>query len=348
MKRKLCIPLALAIGVLAAAPVSGNAAVTIGAAQTGTPTVTPGGCIVITNNVPVSCTLFVGTIANPAEAAPGGQFSPVTGVITRWHVKVGAGITSSLTLTPRVLGFTTLFTALRSGTPQAIPPSGGTFSFEEHLPVEKNDLFAMDSIANGPIAAGPVVVANIATNANYIVKTPAVPDGATFPVGLVIGPPTQTKLMISADIEADLDGDRFGDETQDLCPTRADVQAVCPPPVVTKPTFSKATFSFTSDIAGKASTTLFKVGNGRKVGTKCKAKRKRGKKCKVYTKFAQWSDDVVPGTNKITYEYKVGGKTLKPGKYRATIVIASAQNTVTTQTVDFTIKEAKKRAKKRS
>lgn len=343
MKRKLCISLALVIGVLAVAPGTTNAVVTIGAAQTGTPTASPANCNVATNEVPVSCTLLIGTIVDPAEAAPGGQFSPINGVITRWRVAVGAGTTTSMTLTPRVLGFTNIFTALRSGPPQSIPASGGAFSFETHLPVEKNELFAMDSIANGPVGAGPIVVANIATNANYTAKSPAIPDGGTFPIGLVAGPPTKTKLMINADIEPDVDGDKFGDETQDLCPSRADVQATCPPPVVTVPKFSKGDFSFTSDIAGKATTTLFKVGNGRKLGKKCKSKRKSGKKCKTYTKFAQWKDDVIPGANKIDYAYKVGGKSLKPGKYRATIVITSAQNTVTTKTVDFSIKKSTKK-----
>lgn len=337
--------LAFVVGVLAATPISANAASTIGATQSGTPSVVPTNCAVATNNVPVTCTLYVGTIADPAEAAPAGQFSPLSGVITRWRVSVGAGNTTSLTLTPRVLGFTTLFTALRSGTPKSIPASGGVFTFESHLPIGQNNLFAMDSIADGPVAAGPMVVANIATNANYVAKSPAIPDGGTFPVGLVAGPPTQTKLMINADIEPDVDGDNFGDETQDLCPSRADVQATCPSPVVSRPSFSKTTFSFTSDIAGKATTTLFKVSSGRKVGKACKSKPKRGKKCKIYTKFAQWNDDVVPGVNKISYEYKVGGKTLNPGKYRATIVITSAQSTVTAQTVDFTIKKPKKKKK---
>lgn len=345
MTRKLCSSLVLIVGILAAAATTASGAITIGAAQTGTPILKPQNCSVVSNNVPVSCTVFISTIEDPAEAAPGGNLSPTSGVITRWHVSVGAGTTTSLTLTPRVVGFTTFFTALRSGNPHSIPAGGGVFTFEEHLPIAKNDLFAMDSTANGPLGAGPVVVANIATNASFVTRSPAVPDGGTFSVGLVIGPLPETKLMISADIEPDADGDRFGDETQDLCISRADVQAVCPPPVVTKPKLAKGAFSFTSDIPGEATTTLLKVTNGRKVGKKCKTKAKRGKKCKIYTKFAQWNEDVVAGANKIDCAYKVGGKSLKPGRYSATIVITSAQNTVTTKTLDFTIKKPKKSKK---
>lgn len=335
--------LALATCLAAASGAAG--ATTIGASAAGTPTAKPASCTVATLNVAVSCTLFVGTFADPAEAAPGGNFSPIDGVVARWRVSVGASGTTSLTLTPRVLGFTTQYLALRSGAPQAIPAAGGTFDFEGHVPISEGDFFGIDSVANGAVGAGPAVIANIATNASYVAKSPAIPDGSPFSALGSIGPPTQTKLMISATVEPDADGDTYGDETQDLCPSRADVHTACPPPVVTKPTFVDGAFNFTSDIAGKAKTTLSKVSDGRKVGQKCKSKRKSGKKCKIYTKFAQWNDDVVPGLNKISYEYKVGGKTLKPGKYRATIVITSAQSTVTTQTVDFTIKKAKKKRK---
>jgi hypothetical protein len=330
---------------LAIAPGAASAATTIGASMTGTPSVKPGQCNVITPNVPVSCTLFVGSFANPADEAPGGRFAPAPGVITRWRVAVGAGQTTSLTLTPRVIGITTVYTALRSGTPQSIPTAGGSFTFEAHLPVAKMDFFAIDAISDGLAGAGPAVVATTADNASFVSKTPAVPDGATFSVLGSIGPPTQTKLLINADIEPDADGDTYGDETQDLCISRVDVHAACPPPLLSTPTFAKGTFSFTSDIAGKASTTLFKVSNGRKVGKKCKGKAKKGKKCKIYTKFAQWNDDVVPGTNKIDSAYKVGGKSLKPGAYRATIVVTSAQNTVATKNVDFSIKKPKKKAR---
>ncbi|MGK2878227.1 MAG: hypothetical protein ACSLFF_06590 [Solirubrobacterales bacterium] len=339
MPRKLCISLSLVVGLLLALPASGSAATTIGASLTGTPAVKPGPCNVITDNVPVSCTLWVGSFANPADEAPGGRFAPAPGVITRWRVLVGDGQTTSLILTPRVIGFTSLYTALRSGTPQSIPSGGGSFTFEAHLPVAKDNFFAIDSIANGLAGAGPAVVATTVDAARYVVRTPAVPDGGTFSGLGPIGAPTYTKLLINADIEPDADGDTFGDETQDLCTSRADVQVACPPPLVSKPKLSKGNFSFTSDIAGKATTTLFKVSNGRKVGKQCKAKRRTGKKCRRYTKFAQWNDDVVPGTNKISYAYKVGGKSLKKGKYRATIVITSAQNTMTTKTIDFSIKK---------
>ena len=36
-------------------------------------------------------------------------------------------------------------------------------------------------------------------------------------------------VAINVDVEPDTDGDTFGDETQDLCPTDASTQSACPP-----------------------------------------------------------------------------------------------------------------------
>ncbi len=43
------------------------------------------------------------------------------------------------------------------------------------------------------------------------------------------------RLNLSAVIEPDADGDRFGDETQDQCPTSAAAQGACPVPTVLAP-----------------------------------------------------------------------------------------------------------------
>jgi hypothetical protein len=65
------------------------------------------------------------------------------------------------------------------------------------------------------------------------------PDGGSFtaafydqtnPMG------TDQYVAMNVDVEPDADGDTFGDETQDLCPTDASTQGACPPgPDVTDP-----------------------------------------------------------------------------------------------------------------
>jgi hypothetical protein len=45
----------------------------------------------------------------------------------------------------------------------------------------------------------------------------------------------QNVLLVSGTIEADSDGDGYGDETQDLCPTNASTHGACPAPVTSTP-----------------------------------------------------------------------------------------------------------------
>lgn len=49
--------------------------------------------------------------------------------------------------------------------------------------------------------------------------------GSSFTTAAAVG---NTLLNVSATVEADSDGDGFGDETQDLCPAQAALQAACP------------------------------------------------------------------------------------------------------------------------
>lgn len=345
MSRKLCISLPLVLVVLLAIPAAGGAVVTFGSTVGGGPIGSaPSSCMTALAGVPVTCTVFNANIGDGGGVAPGGVHAPTNGVITRWRVTMGTvGSLTSMTAKPRILTPVTgnKFTAVRSGAIQTIPNLGGDLVFSDRIKVSTDDRFGLDITTVGSAGSTPYMVTSTSPiSAKFIDISPPFAEGETKTFG-AIGPVTTEKLQINADIEADVDNDGFGDESQDLCTSRADVQAICPPPLVSTPKFAKNAFGFTSDIPGKATTTLFKVSNGHKVGKKCKkGKAKKGKKsCKLYTKFAQWNDDVVAGANTISYSYKVGGKSLRKGKYRATIVITSAQGTVTTKTIDFSIKK---------
>jgi hypothetical protein len=75
----------------------------------------------------------------------------------------------------------------------------------------------------------------------------------------------QFRVDVGAVLEPDADGDGFGDETQDACPSDASTQGPCPPAVdspettitngpkdnvKTKKKRAKATFEFSSNVAG--------------------------------------------------------------------------------------------------
>lgn len=337
MRSRLTIAAVSAVLCLSAAT-SSFAATTIGVTTAGTPTVVPPGCAVATDNVPVTCSLYLGSVSDPTQIAPGGLATATDGVITRWRVDVGPHTATSLTLKPRVLRFTTLWTMIRSGTPREIPAAGGTLTFEDRLPVQRDDFFAIDSVANGLVGAGPPVVASIATNASYLTKTPAVADGATFPIQIVIGPPTQTKLLINADVEPDVDLDGYGDESQDGCVLRSDVHDPCPAPVMSKPRAVRNGLALTLDRAARADITLDRVSVGHRKGKRCSKRVKRGKRCSIFSKFAQWDQDVPAGTSTISFAYKVGKRKLGRGNYRAKVVITNTEGLKTEASLRFRVK----------
>ncbi|MBI2690872.1 MAG: hypothetical protein HYX29_02830 [Solirubrobacterales bacterium] len=342
---------AVVVAALAAllAATTSSAAVTVGTASPGGPMsggVT--GCFVAVTDTPVTCSIIMSTL--PAvDWAPGGLSAPSSGVITRWRMSIGAFTNQTITVAPQVYSITGAglngrYTALRTGAFRPVPESGGALTFPERLAIGTNDRIGLSLTINGPAGSNPFVLSPTTnpSSAYFYAFTPALADGDFFLTnGLVSG--ISTRIVLNADVEPDIDFDGFGDETQDGCPQRADVSGACPPPVIGTPVYSKGSFIFTSDIAAKATTTLFRATAGRKVGKKCKAKATKGKRCTIYTKFAEWKDDVTPGSNTISYAYKVGGKTLKPGKYKATIVIVSAQNTSSTTDVKFTVTKPKKK-----
>lgn len=326
-----------------------TAATTVGTASPGGPMsggVT--GCFVAVTNTPVTCSIVMSTVAG-VDWAPGGLAAPSAGVITRWRMSIGAFTNQTITVAPQVYsvtgaGLTGRYTALRTGAFRPVPESGGLLTFPERLAIGTGDRVGLSLTINGPAGSNPFVLSPTTnpSSAYFYAFTPAIADGDFFLTnGLVSG--VSTRIVLNADVEPDIDVDGFGDETQDGCPQRADVSGVCPPPRIGKPTYSKGNFTFTSDVAAKATTTLFRAKAGRKVGKKCKSKARKGRRCTIYTKFAEWKDDVVPGSNSISYAYKVGGKTLRPGRYKATIVIVGAQNTSSATDLSFTVKKPKKK-----
>jgi hypothetical protein len=156
-------------------------------------------------------------------------------------------------------------------------------------------------------------------------------------------------LDLAARVETDADGDGYGDDTQDGCPTRADIHTGCPAgagggtdkvkPKVAGLKLSAAVFraagSGPAFVArarvgtgvtfrvSEAATMRFGVkrrAGGRKVGRKCKAPRRsnRGhKRCVRYaTVKGSFSLAAKPGTNAFTFRGRIGGRRLRPGRYR--------------------------------
>ena len=165
--------------------------------------VTSGGTFVMTG----------GTATNSIPAA-----APSSGVITRVQLDVPGGVSSYPVVVKvlRATGVPNQYTTLRQTA--VLPATGGVSSFPVQLPVSTGDLLGTygSSITRGCTTASPD-------------DTIGVVAGSSAPgTTAIYSPVTSIAIPLVATVEPDVDGDGFGDVSQDLCPLSARTQAACP------------------------------------------------------------------------------------------------------------------------
>lgn len=181
------------------------------------------------------------------HVASGGVSSPIDGVVTRWRVRVDnqlADQTAALRVIRGDVG------SGRSGTEQ-IPIAAGTYAFSTMLPIKTGDALGLDASKDLRLQSSVTLPGD-----SYAIWRPPLAEGGA---GTAPTSSSQTGFTndFNADIEPDADNDRFGDETQDLCPIQADGQGgACDFAAPTseirngpkkKTKSQNATFKFTSD-----------------------------------------------------------------------------------------------------
>lgn len=197
------VRLALLTVLAALLPAAGaGAATTIGSDLTKAATATvcgPG----------VQCTYFTGDGATGAPAAA----VPFDGVIVRWRVEAGSAAPSTMlrTLRPSTAGG---YVGAGSSDPQGLQV--GMNAFTTRIPVKAGDVIGLDDSSNAKVFASGVPTAAYSF-------TPFLDASAQSPSS----PHTSRELLVNADIEHDADGDGYGDETQDLCPTDETRHTAC-------------------------------------------------------------------------------------------------------------------------
>jgi hypothetical protein len=169
---------------------------------------------------------------------------------------------------------------------------------------------------------------------------------------------TGGKFPVEATLEADIDLDGFGDETQDGCPGVSGPVNGCPPGAPpTKDVVAPSVFSFGfsnstlraaskgGSIARKkppvgtrvryrlseAATARFTVerwATGRRKGHRCVAptnKNRKAKRCSRYRRLkGSFSRLSQVGLNSFRFTGRLGGKKLRPGRYRLVMVATDA------------------------
>lgn len=203
--RRLGRPTLLAIGLAFLLPAAAPAAVTVGSSlpePTGETLecTDPGGCT------------FVPTKISGSQVAV-----PADGVIVSWAARFPGGGTPSFVnfrvLRPAPGGELTGVDRTLSEMPA---PDGAITEFPDRVPVRAGDLIGVDLAPDEELG----IAAHTTLDSESSSFVPRLGNGETR--APTDSGPDDFEALFNARIEPDADGDGHGDETQDLCPQRAD------------------------------------------------------------------------------------------------------------------------------
>ena len=245
-RRSLRRSAAVVAGVCATWALPGPA---VGATEIGQ--ILPSGLPVSCGTIPTSWVQRAVGSGNPYVVPPAG------GVITSWRSQLvtgGGGTASSVTMVLRVFSggpnAPTLVPTAES-TPQTVTASAAP-SYPARVPVSGGELLGLRLGNSADPPACAVQTMDAADKAAFV-QPPSQFTGQPESYG----PGGKDRLSIAAVVEPDVDGDGFGDETQDGCTTSASRQDDCVDPtanLLKKPKrrteSHKAKFAFSSSEQG--------------------------------------------------------------------------------------------------
>ncbi len=204
---------------------------------------------------------------NPTEPSGGGEAVQLSeaagtyavpagyGVITAWEHRTGT-VSGRLTFKVyRPTGEPGRFFTVASD-PQAVTAGAG-HAFAVRIPVQPGDRLGLSSPTNTVHLAYRTFnpadqFAFFPVDSDPAAGTTVTQDGA---------PATGYRLDVAARVESDLDGDGFGDESQDRCPTNPSTQSSCPAPAAL-PAFSGCSARAANVIRGTASGNVITGSSG--------------------------------------------------------------------------------------
>ena len=200
-----------------------------------------------------------------ASTEPGGlpPAAPVGGVITSWKTLVGIelppGLISEALQVWRSTGAPNQYQLIAQSA--LSPVSTGLNVFPTRIPVQAGDQFGVTGLPVGLLC----VTGKPGDAMSYVEKT-TTPGGVLSEFETVPG----YQIPAAVVIEPDVDGDGYGDETQDGCPQSAALQATCP--VVTLDTISRVGADAVTVLLTTSATAPVKVSGTVKLGKAGQAK----------------------------------------------------------------------------
>jgi hypothetical protein len=163
------------------------------------------------------------TMLQLSQAGGSPTAAPAAGVVTKWKVNSALPLPPGFTFSDRMRVFRATgapneFQTIAQSTPGAI--QSGANTFETQIPVQAGDKFGVFAPAGSYV---PLCTTTSNEDKIGAVATDVAPGAkATYPAV------EKFQLALSVTIEPDVDGDGFGDESQDKCPRNAKLQTECP------------------------------------------------------------------------------------------------------------------------
>jgi PASTA domain len=158
------------------------------------------------------------------DVFPGRDLSaPFSGVIVRWHVRLGSE-TEAQTIRIRVVRRVAPeeFKIISSSPFESIPAGEGTYTFPAAVPIASGDQVGLE----GDSGKGLAAEGTLAGAESFLFNVAPETDGAE--TGLPVFPIFENReVLMNVEVEPDCDHDGLGDETQD-----SDTSSCHPPPSV--------------------------------------------------------------------------------------------------------------------
>ena len=195
--------------LLGLAPVRADSATSIGQLDTGTPI--------------SQCQAYSGWVQSAEAGAPSYVVPAGHWVIVSWSHRANSAVGRDLGVRVwRATATVGSYTLVGGGSLRVLTP-GGINTFRERIPVGGGDLLGLRVGAGGGAACEFTAAAG--NSVRYGVAASEPPPGSAGSLPSTLAP---RRLNVNARLEADVDADGYGDETQDACPGSAGALSGCP------------------------------------------------------------------------------------------------------------------------
>jgi hypothetical protein len=249
----------------------------------------------------------------------------MSGVITQWRVRDAEALPLHLRVVRLLTGST--FSFIRSS--DTGTGGGGVKQFDTRLQVAAGDGIGIDCTGNPAIAARTGVA-----GATYVVFGGIPADGDT-----PTGSPDASGIehLFNATMEADVDNDVYGDETQDGCPQQTATHAACATAFTATAKRRKRSVEVTATIPGGGTVSVGDARDESLTASVAKKRKPRFKKASVSRSTT--TTGAVALTVKLTKAGKARLKSEGELKARIKIVYAPSAGVSGSETVKVKLKK---------